>query len=70
MRDFEPETITERIAVVVMELANGEAMTTRDVAELLGVSRSAAWRIMCRLCRVPSLSLTKIDDLWQKLPPR
>lgn len=70
MTDFEPETVTERVAVVVMELANGEEMTTRQVAELLGITRFGAWRIMARLCRVPALRLIQFDGKWRMLPRR
>ena len=50
--DFEPDTASERVAVVVMELMNGEEMTTRQVAELLGITRMGRGTLMNRLCRV------------------
>lgn len=65
--DFEPVTRTERVAVVVMELTNGEELTTAQAAELMCVSRVTAWRILSDLCRVPDLLLTKEGRVWKML---
>ena len=64
---IEPETVTERVAVVVMELANGEEMTTREIAEMTGLTYFGAWRLMNRLCRVPKLSLTYSSGRWSSI---
>ena len=52
MSAFEPDTITERAALVAWHLAHGEIMQTRDVAELTGLSMWGAWHLMLRLSRV------------------
>jgi hypothetical protein len=66
--DFEPDTASERVAVVVMELMNGEEMTTRQVAELLGLTRMGAWYLMNRLCRVWDLRLECVGGVWRRSP--
>lgn len=66
-RDFEPENRAERIGALIMELVNGEEMTTAQAAELMGVSRVSAWRILRDLSRVPDLRLARIKGRWQKL---
>jgi len=49
---IEPDTITERAALVTWHLAHGEAMQTRDVAEMTGLGMAGAWILMVRLSRV------------------
>ena len=48
---MEPDTITERAALVTWHLAHGEAMQTRDVANLTGLGMAGAWILMQRLSR-------------------
>lgn len=62
---IEPETVTERVAIVVMDLMNGEEYTTAEVAELAGLSKAGAWLLMSRLCRV--IPITQVDHKWQML---
>ena len=62
------DTVTERVGVVVMELANGEEMTTREVSELANMSTVGAWLLMSRLCRV--LPLTFDRGKWKILAGR
>jgi alkylated DNA nucleotide flippase Atl1 len=61
----QPETVTERVAVVVMELSNGMEITTRQVAELTGLTRVGAWLLMMRLCRV--LPIRYAGEHWSML---
>ena len=49
--DIEPETVTERVGLVVWHLAHGESMQTRSVADLTGLSMTGAWCLMTRLSR-------------------
>ena len=49
---MEPDTVTERVGLVVWHLAHGEAMQTRNVAALTGLTMPGAWYLMTRLARV------------------
>lgn len=68
MERFEPDTVTERVAVVVMELMNGEEMTTRQVAEATGLTHVGAWYLMNRLGRIWKLRLAYVKGAWKRLP--
>ena len=48
---IEPDTITERAALVTWRLAHGESMQTRDIAEMTGLGMAGAWILMVRLSR-------------------
>ena len=66
MTDQTPE---ERVAVVVWHLAHGDAFKTSEVCRMTGVSRQAAWGLMCKLSRV--LPVYQADDgRWQVLAMR
>jgi hypothetical protein len=52
MDDRELSTVTERVGLVVWHLVHGEAMQTRDVAEMTGLGMAGAWILMVRLSRV------------------
>lgn len=56
---IEPEAVTERVAVVVMELLNGEEMTTREVAELVGINRGGAYIMLTKISRVTPIYCEK-----------
>ena len=60
----EPDTITERAALVTWHLVHGESMQTKDVAELTGLSINGAYRLMIRLSRVIPIYQDQ-DDRWQ-----
>lgn len=64
MSALEPDTITERAALIAWHLAHGESMQTRDVAEMTGLTFSGAWRLMDRLSRTLPIYQTS-DGLWQ-----
>jgi hypothetical protein len=49
---IEPDTITERAALITWHLAHGEMLQTRDVAEMTGMTMAGAWILMIRLSRV------------------
>lgn len=51
---------TERIALVSWALLLGKAYTTREVAELTGLTWGGAYRMLCRMSRV--LPLYQHDD--------
>lgn len=59
----QPETVSERVAMVVERLCEGRAMTTAEVAELTGLTVRGANHLMNRLCRVQAIILT--DGYWQ-----
>jgi alkylated DNA nucleotide flippase Atl1 len=55
-------TVSERVALVVLELATGKRLTTRQVADLCGISRQGAWLLLCRISRVVPLGYG--DGVW------
>jgi len=59
---MELDTASERVAVVVLRLARGGALTTRQVSELTGLTRMGAWYLMSRIARV--VPLANIDGRW------
>ena len=63
MSTFEPDTITERAALVAWHLAHGEQLETVQVAAMTGLTRQGAWHLMQRLSRV--LPIYQSGDAWQ-----
>jgi hypothetical protein len=59
-RELTPQ---ERAALVAWHLAHGEAMTTRQVAELTGLAIGGSYRLMNALSRV--LPIYRADGVWQ-----
>lgn len=55
------ETPSERVAVVVWALAQGQRLTTRQVARLTGMSMRSAYALLCRISRVLPICQ---DDNW------
>ncbi len=53
----DPTTPTERTTLIVLALAGGERLTTRQVAELCGISQHGAWALLCRISAVAPLAL-------------
>ena len=53
----EPDTPQERVAIVVWWLAHGEALTTRQVAEMTGLGERGARVLMIGISRVLPLRL-------------
>lgn len=51
-----PETVTERVAVVLLKLSE-RPLTTVEVAEMTGLSLRGAYYLMNRLCRVRPIVL-------------
>lgn len=60
-----PETVTERVAVVVHRLTLGQTMTIGDVMTATNLTRSAAYNLMNRVSRVTPLVLDA--GRWQLL---
>ena len=56
---------TERVGIVVWLLSNGRAMTTAEVAEMVGISHQGAWTLLAKLCRV--LPLTLEGTTWRRM---
>jgi hypothetical protein len=54
--------VTERAALVAWRLHQGEALTTAEIADLLGLQRQAARVLMLKICRV--LPITQVDGHW------
>ena len=48
----EPDTTTERVALVAWHLAHGDGMTTANVAELTKLTSEGARLLMLRISRV------------------
>jgi len=57
--------ITERAALVAWHLAHGEALTTDNIADLVGVCHSTAYRMMCKLARI--LPIIHANNHWEAL---
>jgi len=57
--------VTERAALVAWHLAHGEGMTIADIADMVGVHRSTARRMMMKLARV--LPIIHEDGFWEAL---
>lgn len=58
------ETPSERVAVIVLALARGRGLTTRQAAELTGLTLNGAFVLLCRISRV--LPLRQEDGgQWQ-----
>lgn len=53
----QPETVTERVAVVVHRLTLGQTMTISDVMAATGLKRAGAYALMARVSRVAPLVL-------------
>ena len=47
-REFIP---TERIGLIVWQLAHGEALTVNQVADIAGITYQGAWRMLEKLSR-------------------
>lgn len=59
-----PETPSERVALVVWWLVHGEGLTTKQVAKITGLTMGTAWRLMARISRV--LPIYQDDNyVWQ-----
>lgn len=54
---MQPETVTERVAVVVHRMTLGERMTIADVMQATGLKRAGAYALMARVSRVAPLVL-------------
>jgi hypothetical protein len=59
----EDMVITERAALVAWRLAHGEAMTTADAAEMVGVCERSAQRMMCKIARI--LPIVQRNGHWE-----
>lgn len=53
----QPETATERTAVIVHRLTLGETMTIRDIMTVTGLKERGAYALMARVSRVSPLVL-------------
>jgi len=62
---MQPETVSERVAVVMERLYEGQTMTTVEVAKLTGLTVRGAYYLMNRLCRVQPIVL--YDKRWMLL---
>jgi len=60
----DPETTSERVAVVVWYMAHGMALSTREVAKITRMSMDGSWALMCRISRVLPIYQDK-TDIWR-----
>ena len=63
MRDRDKMTPTERAALAVFVILNEHGLTTRQVADVLGVSTVSARSLLNRISRVVPLCL--MSGRWQ-----
>ncbi len=62
----DPETTTERVALVVFYLMLGVALTTKEAARLAHISRQNAHAMLCRISRV--VPIYQDDDcIWRRV---
>lgn len=57
---------TERIALVAWRLAQGNAYTAREVADMTGLTWFGAHRLLCKVSR--TLPIYSDGGKWQRLP--
>jgi hypothetical protein len=63
-RTFSDDSNTsERVAVVVWRLAQGEALTTQQAAQLAHLGSAGAWALLSRASR--AIPITLIDGVWR-----
>lgn len=55
---------TERVAIVVWRLRDGESLSTAEVALAVGLTNSGAWRLLQKLSRVLPVYQTD-SGLWE-----
>jgi len=58
------DTPSERVAVIVLALTRGHGLTTRQAAELSGLSLQGAYMLLCRISRVLPLC-QDAEEQWQ-----
>jgi len=66
----DPQTPTERRAVLVWRLAAGERFTTRECADILDMTPQCAIRWLYRISRVTPIYFDDPDDTiprWQRV---
>lgn len=65
-------TSTERAALVTYWLAQGQTLTTREVADKLGLHYNSAYALLGRLCRVLPIVYDRpafgVEGCWFMLP--
>lgn len=61
-REAEEYIVTERVAVIVRLLTLGRRYTTAEVAALLGMERTGAFKMLAKISRV--VPLAEIDGRW------
>ena len=54
---------TERVGLIAWALAKGEQLTTRQIADKVGIGYAGAWILMQKLCRV--LPITFDESLYE-----
>lgn len=59
----EPETVSERVALVVWYMAHGLALSTQEVAKITGLTSDGAWYLMNRIGRVLPIYLD--NNIWR-----
>ncbi len=59
----QPQTSTERAAVIMLHLSAGARLTTVEVAQLCGITRQGAYRLLDTMSRVCPLLLD--GGAWQ-----
>jgi hypothetical protein len=55
---------TERVAIAVFWLMQGNRLTTAEIARLTGLTPSGAWYMLQKICRVLPVSLSDSGE-WE-----
>lgn len=64
-QEVDDRITTERVGIVVWELATGNEFTTAEVAELVNMTMQGAHILLAKLCRVLPVSLE--DGIWRRM---
>jgi hypothetical protein len=55
--------VTERVAIIVWQIAHGKSFTTAEVAIICGMTWDGAHKLLCRVSRILPIYLD--DGRWQ-----
>ena len=57
--------VTERVAVIVWKIAQGQVYTTAEIAVICGLTWDGAYKLMCRVSRVLPIYLDNAQ--WKSI---
>lgn len=62
--------VTERVAVVMVALTDGQALTVAEAAELTGLTRGGAYSLLCKLSSRLPIYNEPSTRRWHYVPRR